>query len=69
MTDLTKPVRRKAGKYVVTMAPEGLYIRRAGKRFTYGPLNYEHLELTLAKLYAEQTRPRRKPRRRGILTY
>lgn len=52
MTECNKPVVRRCGGYVVTMAPEGLYIRRPRQRKTFGPLAYSHLELTLAKMEA-----------------
>lgn len=40
MIDLNRPVRRRVRTHtgaplVVTLAPEGLYVRQAGKRTTY----------------------------------
>ena len=68
MTTLTKRVVRRIEDYVVTLAPEGIYLRRQRARTTYGPLTYSHLELTLGKLHAEANRRRRKPVKRGALT-
>lgn len=76
MTECSKPVVRRCGGYVVTMAPEGIYIRRNRKRTQYGPLSYEALELKLGQLHADRAREekakakgttRRRRVRRGLL--
>jgi hypothetical protein len=68
MTRLTKPVRRLIEGYVITLAPEGLYLRRHGKRTTFGPLTYSHLELKLGELEARAHRRPRKTVARGAVT-
>ncbi len=50
-TPLTKPVVRALlrDKLIVTVAPDGIYIREAGKRITYGPLSYGRLLVRMAE--------------------
>jgi hypothetical protein len=65
MTTLTKPVSRLDARndLIITLAPEGIYVREKGRRTTYGPLAYGALKLRCAMVNAEATRAARKPRR------
>ena len=39
-TKLEKPLEREVGGLIVTLAPEGIYIREKGRRLKVGPLGY-----------------------------
>ena len=65
MTKLTKPVRRQIEQadVVVTLAPEGIYVRQRGKRTTYGPLAYGRLYTQLGRERADEILRARKAAR------
>lgn len=76
-TRLTKSVSREAvvestsglqpdDKYIVVMAPEGLYIREKGKRTTFGPMGYGYLYHRAAMLTADRARAEKPSRRRRM---
>jgi hypothetical protein len=65
MTELTKPVTRRvrfkpsgysARELIVRIAPEGLYLREAGRRTWYGPMSWNSLHVRAAELSVEPTR-------------
>jgi hypothetical protein len=64
-TKLTKPVSRldERDNLIITLAPEGVYVREKGRRTSYGPLSYGALKLRCAMVNAEATRKERKTRR------
>lgn len=64
-TKLTKPVSRldERDNLIITLAPEGVYVREKGKRTSYGPLAYGALKLRCAMVNAEATRQSRRTRR------
>lgn len=64
-TRLTKPVTRldERENLVITLAPEGVYVREKGRRTTYGPLSYGALKLRCAQVNADAIRQQRKRRR------
>jgi hypothetical protein len=64
-TKLTKPVSRldERDNLIITLAPEGVYVREKGRRTVYGPLSYGALKLRCAMVNAEATRKERKTRR------
>lgn len=71
-TTLTKAVARLIERdgLVVTLAPEGVYVREKGKRTQYGPLAYGRLLVKAAEVNAEAIRSERKSRKvtRGLLS-
>lgn len=64
-TKLTKPVTRwdERDDLVITLAPEGVYVREKGRRTRYGPLSYGALKLRCAQVNADAIRKERKARR------
>ena len=64
-TALTKAVSRliERDNLVVTLAPEGVYVREKGKRTLYGPLAYGRLLLKAAEVNAEAIRSERRTRK------
>lgn len=72
-TKLTKPVHRldERDNLIVTLAPDGVYVREKGKRTRFGPLSYKALYLRCAQVNAEAIRKARKNRKRvsrGLLS-
>lgn len=65
MTRLTKPVTRldERDNLIITLAPEGVYVREKGRRTKYGPLAYGALKLRCAQVNADALRKERKQRR------
>jgi hypothetical protein len=63
-TPLTKAVSRLElrNNLIVTLAPDGVYVRQKGKRTSFGPLSYGALELHCARVNAEANRKPRKVR-------
>lgn len=65
MIELQKPVRRivrdkQRNPLVLTLAPEGVYIREKGRRVEYPPMAYGVILAQCASLFAtEQRRSRR----------
>lgn len=65
MTDLNRPVARRVRRdeVVVTLAPEGVYIRECGRRKLYGPISYRRLLVLGARDIADATIRARKEAR------
>ena len=66
-TKLTTPVVREDTRdhYIITVAPEGLYLREKGRRTTYGPLTYGRLYLQAVRAEIERRKVEKKRQRRA----
>lgn len=68
-TRLAKKVSRVVetrldGPLVVTLAPEGVYVRQKGRRTVYGPIGYGKLYLDGARLYVAEVKRQKAEKRK-----